>query len=150
VADVRRYPGSRRNPQFNADALAESLAAERIALVPMGAQLGGRRKPRSGSPNGGWRVEGFQGYADHMESEDFRSGLAELERLAESSPTSVMCAEGDWHRCHRRLIADALLARGWRVLHMLPEGGTEEHRLTEFAVLGEGRLTYPPPQQSLA
>jgi uncharacterized protein (DUF488 family) len=150
VADVRRYPGSRRNPQFNAEALAGALAVEGIELVPFGETLGGRRRPVPKSPNGGWRVAGFRAYADHMASDSFASGLGDLEALARRKAVAVMCAEADWHRCHRRLIADALVVRGWRVLHAGAGGALAEHELTPFALVEGGRITYPPAQQRLA
>jgi uncharacterized protein (DUF488 family) len=149
LADVRRYPGSRRNPQFNEGELARALAGAGIGFEAFGEELGGRRRPVPGSPNGGWRVEQFQGYADHLASEAFVGGLERLERLAEEHPTAVMCAEADWHRCHRRLLADALLVRGWTVCHIRPGGALEEHELTSFAVREGQRLTYPPAQESL-
>jgi uncharacterized protein (DUF488 family) len=91
-------------------------------------------------------VEGFRAYADHMESAEFRRGLAQLEGHARHSSTAVMCAEADWRRCHRQLIADALVVRGWRVEHILRDGRLEQHRLTSFAVVEEGRISYPAPQ----
>jgi uncharacterized protein (DUF488 family) len=149
VADVRRYPGSRRNPQFNAGTLAAALRRYGIALKQFGETLGGRRRARPDSPNGGWRVEAFRGYADHMESDEFAGGLQELERLALSVPTALMCAEADWRRCHRRLIADALTVRGWRVHHLLADGRPQEHELPAFAVAENRKLSYPPGQTSL-
>lgn len=149
VADVRRFPGSRRNPQFGADTLATSLSAGGIAYESLGAELGGRRRAVPAPTNAGWRVAGFRAYADHMASPEFEAGLARLEELARERRTAVMCAEGDWRRCHRRLIADALLARRWRVTHLLPGGGREEYRLTDFAVVHGGRVSYPPPQPTL-
>jgi uncharacterized protein (DUF488 family) len=149
VADIRRHPGSRRHPQFGADALEGSLAAAGIGYLWLGEELGGRRRSRPGSPNSGWRVEGFRGYADHMGGEEFQRGLGRLEEAAGGRRTAVMCAEGDWRRCHRQLVADALVVRGWRVLHIGPRGELEEHRLTPFAVAGDGGLRYPPPQEPL-
>jgi uncharacterized protein (DUF488 family) len=149
VADVRRFPGSRRNPQFNPEALADSLGAAGIRLEPLGESLGGRRQARAGSPNGGWRVEGFRAYADHMASEEFAAGLAALESLAADATAALMCAEADWHRCHRRLIADALVVRDWRVLHIGPGGELSEHGLTSFALVEGERITYPAAQQQL-
>ena len=144
VADVRRYPSSRRLPHFNAGALAESLPAAGIEYAQLGDALGGRREAHEDSPNGGWRVAGFRGYADHMSSDEFRAGLAELERLGRERRTAFMCAEGPWWRCHRQLIADALLARGWEVGHMMPDGRLQPHRLTPFAVVDDdGHITYP-------
>jgi uncharacterized protein (DUF488 family) len=143
VADVRRYPSSRRLPHFNAGALAESLPAAGIEYVEVGDALGGRRSPRPDTSNSGWRVAGFRGYADHMSSDEFRSGLAELERLGRERRTAFMCAEGPWWRCHRQLIADTLLARGWDVSHVMPDGRLEPHRLTPFAVVDGDSITYP-------
>jgi uncharacterized protein (DUF488 family) len=149
IADVRRYPASRRHPQFNAGALAAALPAEGIAYEHF-ETLGGRRSRRPDSPNDGWTEPGFQGYADWMGDPGFQQALARLERVAERRRTAVMCAEGMWWRCHRRLVADALVVRGWTVEHILPDGRTAKHRLTEFAVVGEGgALSYPAPQGRL-
>lgn len=142
VADVRRFPGSRRNPQFGADALAERLAAAGIGYTGLGDELGGRRRSRPDSPNDAWRVEAFRAYADHTATEEFARGLARLESLAGERRTAIMCAEGDWRRCHRRLIADALLARGWRVLHIAPDGTRGEHELPDFATVAAGAVSY--------
>lgn len=142
LADVRRYPGSRRNPQFNAGALAGALEGAGIAYLPLGEQLGGRRGSarRRGRSASGWRNPSFAAYADHMEGEEFAAGLGRLEELARARRTALMCAEADWRRCHRRLIADALTARGWRVRHLLAPGDAEEHPL---AVPGLGTLSDP-------
>ena len=148
VVDVRRYPRSRRVPHFNSEELERSLPAAGIDYLHMPA-LGGRRKPRPGSPNAGWQHEQFRGYADHMETQEFQAALGRLEALARSRPTAVMCAEASWWRCHRRLIADALLARGWRVLHIGSGGGASEHELTRFAAVTAAGVTYPAEQTSL-
>jgi uncharacterized protein (DUF488 family) len=149
VADVRAYPSSRRHPQFNRDALAGWLDAGGIGYRHLPG-LGGRRDPVAGSPNGGWKETAFQGYADHMRAEEFQRALAELEAAARLSATAVMCAEAVWWRCHRRLIADALVVRGWRVEHLGIGQGSAVHQLTEFAVAApDGTLTYPPVQSSL-
>jgi uncharacterized protein (DUF488 family) len=142
VADVRRFPGSRRNPQFGAEALAPSLAAAGIGYEQLGAELGGRRRARRDSPNDAWRVEAFRAYADHTTTDEFRRGLARLEALAAERRTAIMCAEADWRRCHRRLIADALVARGWRVLHIAADGRRSEHELPEFATVVGGEVGY--------
>ena len=149
LCDVRRYPGSRRHPQFNADALAAALDHAGIGYERLGRELGGRRRPRRDSVNAGWRVAGFRGYADHMESAEFEAGMERLEALARRGRAAIMCAEGDWRRCHRRLISDALAARGWRVLHIRPDGRLEDHELTDFAVVSDGTVSYPG-QGSLA
>jgi uncharacterized protein (DUF488 family) len=149
VADVRAHPGSRRMPHFGREPLAAGLAAEGIAYAHLPA-LGGRRRPRPDSPNGAWEVEAFRGYADHMAGEEFAAGLVELERLAAQRPTAVVCAEAVWWRCHRRLVADALTARGWEVVHVGPDGRLTVHELPAFAVVETGgRVTYPPPQTAL-
>lgn len=115
------------------------------------AQLGGRRAPIPGSPNDGWREPGFRGYADHMSSREFAAGLHRLEKLASERSTAIMCAEAVWWRCHRRLIADALTVRGWRVEHLGLGGGSAIHELPTFAVMQHGTsLSYPPPRGSLS
>jgi uncharacterized protein (DUF488 family) len=148
LADVRRFPSSRRMPWWGAGELAAALAEAEIEYVHLG-ELGGRRDPVPGSVNGGWRVGQFQGYADHMATDEFAAGLERLLELASSRRTAVMCAEADWRRCHRRLLSDALVARGHRVLHIGPRGTVAPHELTGFAVLEGERVTYPPEQVSL-
>ena len=149
LADVRRHPGSRRHPQFASHALAVSLPARGIEYTHLPA-LGGRRKASPASVNDGWENESFRAYADHLESEEFRAGLAALEDLAGRRPTAVMCAEGLWWRCHRRLVADVLTVRGWTVCHIAPGGALSEHALPEFAVVEGERVTYPAPQLRLS
>ena len=133
VCDVRRFPASRRNPQFNADALREALNAAGIAYESFGDELGGRRKPRSGGEPGPWRNAAFRGYAEYMETEEFARGLERLKALARERRAAIMCAEGEWRRCHRRLISDTLLAHGWRVTHIRPDGRGEGHQPTLVA-----------------
>jgi uncharacterized protein (DUF488 family) len=149
VADVRRFPGSRRNPQFAREALAGGLAAGGIGYAHVEA-LGGRRSVAPGSPNEGWENAAFRGYADHMASAAFAAGLAELEALAAAEPTAVMCAEALWWQCHRRLVSDALVARGWAVDHIGPSGELAAHALTPFAAVDGDRVTYPAVQLRLA
>ena len=149
VADVRAFPSSRRNPQFNRDALSAWLPDAGIEYTHLPG-LGGRRDPVPGSPNGGWRERAFQGYADHMASDEFQQALAQLEAAGRQAPTAIMCAEAVWWRCHRRLISDALVARGWRVEHLGIGSGRSVHELTPFAVVDSGGLVrYPPAQGSL-
>lgn len=149
VADVRAFPSSRRHPQFNRAALEDWLAAAGIGYRHMPG-LGGRRSPVPGSPNGGWHETAFQGYADHMATPEFQRALADLEAAARERATAIMCAEAVWWRCHRRLIADALVVRGWRVEHLGIGEGPVEHELTPFAVVGPGgRIEYPPAQGQL-
>jgi len=148
VADVRRFPGSRRYPWFAGEAMAQSLPAAGLDYLWL-PQLGGRRRALPGSPNGAWRNAAFQGYADHLQSAEFAEGLALLLELAARRRTALMCAEAVWWRCHRRLIADVLTARGVEVLHILDAGHVQQHALTDSARLVDGRLVYPPPQDDL-
>jgi uncharacterized protein (DUF488 family) len=144
IADVRRYPRSRRHPHFDAEVLAAELPA--YLHLP---SLGGRRRPVPGSVNDGWEVEAFRGYADHMATGEFAAGLAELTAFAARQPTAVMCAEAPWWRCHRRLVCDALLVRGWTVRHILPDGALADHELPPFAVVEGTAITYPAAQLRL-
>jgi uncharacterized protein (DUF488 family) len=149
LADVRAFPSSRRYPQFNQDALCSWLREAGIQYAHMNG-LGGRRAPVEGSRNGGWRERAFQGYADHMASEEFKRALGELQAAARESPTAIMCAEAVWWRCHRRLIADALVVRGWRVEHLGIGDGPMVHELPQFALVdSSGEITYPPLQTTL-
>jgi uncharacterized protein (DUF488 family) len=149
LADVRAFPSSRRHPQFNRESLAEWLPAAGIEYVHLPG-LGGRRNPVRDSPNGGWRERAFQGYADHMASGEFQQALGQLEAAAREGPTAIMCAEAVWWRCHRRLISDALVARGCRVEHLGIGAGRAVHELPPFAVVESGGLVrYPPAQRSL-
>ena len=148
LADVRTVPRSRRNPQFNADTLRESLGTAGIAYVPM-RELGGLRKPRADSPNLGWRNESFRGYADYMQTDEFAAGLARLVGLAAERRLSVMCAEAVPWRCHRSLIADALAVRSIGVVEILSETSYRDHALTPFALVSGTTVTYPPVQDRL-
>lgn len=155
VVDVRRFPGSRRHPQFGAERLAEGLAAAEIGYGHE-ASLGGRRRPLPESVNTAWRNDQFRGYADHMASAEFAAGLALLKRTAVERPTAVLCAEANWRQCHRQLLADAMAAAGWEVVHLLWGGGREPHHsIPQLRVDAEGRLSYPaepavePSQRSL-
>jgi uncharacterized protein (DUF488 family) len=146
--DVRRFPSSRRFPHFNAPELERSLGERGIEYQHM-VELGGRRDPMPDSPNAGWRVGQFRGYADHMGAVEFTAALKRLEDLARARPTAVMCAEAQWWRCHRRLLSDALVVDGFEVLHIDARGATAPHELTEFAVVEHGRIGYPPAQAKL-
>ncbi len=141
LVDVRTFPGSRRYPQFNRDTLAESLRAAGIEYKHEG-RLGGRRTPRPDSHNTAWRNAQFRGYADHMETEQFKNGVRELLELAANKRVAVMCAEAVWWRCHRSLIADYLKAEGHEVVHIIDEKKTEEHPFTSAARIIDGRLSY--------
>ncbi len=152
LVDVRTVPRSRTNPQFNADVLPGSLASYQIAYRHI-AKLGGlrgRRKDAAPSPNTFWDNESFRNYADHTATSDFRAGLAELISLGRTHLCAMMCAEAVWWRCHRRIIADYLLADGNEVLHIMAPGKIEPARMTEAAVRQpDGTLIYPGPQLSL-
>ncbi len=141
VADVRTFPMSRRLPHFNREALAAALAQRGVDYRHFAA-LGGRRTPRPDSMNGAWQHDSFRGYADNMATAEFQVGLEELLQYA-SARTAVMCAEAVWWRCHRRLIADALVARHVPVFHIMTIERVEPHELTEFAVVRGAVVTYP-------
>jgi uncharacterized protein (DUF488 family) len=141
VADVRRFPGSRRYPQYDSAALAAALAEHDIAYYWLPA-LGGRRRARSDSPNIAWRNASFRGYADHMGSTEFAGGLAELLEISRNLRTTLMCAEAVWWRCHRALIADVLRARDFEVLHILNSKRAVVHPFTAPARIVDGQLTY--------
>ena len=148
LADVRTVPRSRRNPQFNADALAASLRSVAIEYVPL-RELGGLRKPRTDSPNTGWRNESFRGYADYMQTEPFGEGLERLIELSRERRFAIMCAEAVPWQCHRSLIADALGVRGIAVVEILSETSFRDHALTPFARVNGTAVTYPPAQDQL-
>lgn len=141
VADVRRFPGSRRLPQFGSEALERGLAENGIAYSWIPA-LGGRRQPEPESVNTGWRHPAFRGYADHIESPEFADGLFELLMLARGMRTAIMCAEVLWWRCHRRLISDVVTSLGERVIHIRDDEHSEVHALSAPARLIEGSLSY--------
>jgi uncharacterized protein (DUF488 family) len=141
LVDVRRFPGSRRLPQFSAAALEKELTAAGLSYCSL-PSLGGRRQPDKDSPNDGWRVAAFRGYADYLATEEFARGLMELLMLAYGLRTAIMCAEVLWWRCHRRLISDVLVWLGVRVMHIRNEASVEEHRLAPPAHLVKGVLTY--------
>jgi uncharacterized protein (DUF488 family) len=148
LVDVRTMPRSRHNPQFNRDALPPVLALAGIEYLYMPG-LGGLRHPRPDSSNTGWRNTSFRGYADYMETPEFEANLAELQRAADGRHAVIMCAEAVPWRCHRSLIADALTVRGVPVGHILSERKAEPHRLTSFARLDAGKLTYPGDQLAI-
>jgi uncharacterized protein (DUF488 family) len=167
VADIRTVPRSRRHPHFSAEALGRSLPDAGVAYRHFPG-LGGLRKPRRDSRNGAWRHEGFRGYADYMETAEFRDALTELMQWAAAGPerpglqdngarradrsgppkpsvprVAIMCAESVWWRCHRQLTADALLARGVDVRHITSTGPVAAHKMTDFARVVDGEVRYP-------
>lgn len=144
LVDVRRFPGSRRLPQFGSAALESSLHTAGVSYAWIEA-LGGRRRVDPASPNDGWHNDAFRAYADHTASEEFASGLSELFTIAGGVRTAVMCAELLWWRCHRRIIADVLVSLGHEVYHIRDGGATELHELASPARLVDGVLSYASP-----
>lgn len=155
VIDVRTVPRSRRNPQFDMNAIQAALRAEGVRYVHL-PEVGGLRRPAETSVNDGWDDEAFRGYADYMATPEFAEGLERVGRLASRRCSALMCAEADWRRCHRRLLSDALGIGGWRVRHILPRrpdgeagGYREPHPRTPFLVVDGGRISYPAAQGTL-
>lgn len=143
VVDVRLFPGSQRNPQFGADALAAALDEHGIGYCHLEA-LGGRRSDsRADSPNGEWENDSFQAYADYALTDEFQTALDELVALAEDDVPVIVCAEAVYWRCHRRIIADWLLARGYEVVNIYDADRADEHELTRFGEISNGSVTYP-------
>jgi uncharacterized protein (DUF488 family) len=140
LADIRRYPGSRRYPHFSREALQQSLPEQGIEYIHM-PELGGRRKPKPDSPNGGWRNDQFRAYADYMATDEFRQAI---DRLVESAKrTAYMCAEAVPWRCHRNLVSDELVRRGIDVRHIIGPGAAQPHELNPMARVEDGHLVYP-------
>lgn len=149
LVDVRRFAGSRRNPQFSGDTMARTLPAVGIDYVPM-VDLGGRRTPRRDSPNTAWRNASFRAYADYMATAEFAAARERLAALALERRTAVMCAEAVWWQCHRGLIADDFKVHGWTVLHLLAPGRADEHPYTSAARIVDGKLDYSTPADAQA
>lgn len=142
VVDVRTIPRSRRNPQFNQESLSESLKESAIDYIPM-KQLGGLRHPKADSPNMGWRNSSFRGFADYMQTQEFAEGIDQLIGLAQDGQVAIMCAEVLPWRCHRRLIADALLVHGVQVEHIMTIKTRSKHTMTKWAHIEGTQITYP-------
>jgi uncharacterized protein (DUF488 family) len=151
LVDVRTAPGSRRLPHFARAALAMELPSRGIGYMHL-PELGGLRKPRPDSANTGWRNLSFRGYADYMATEPFTAGIDHLLALADGRRAAIMCAEAVPWRCHRSLIADALVARGVEVLDIIGPQAPRPHRMTPFAIVNRGRIEYPskPDQPELS
>lgn len=141
VADIRSYPGSRRYPQFNKEALEISLPEKHIQYIHLEA-LGGRRKVSPDSKNTAWRHAAFRGYADYMETDEFKQGIKKLEDLALKQRTAYMCSEAVWWRCHRSMVSDYLKVHQWTVMHIMAVGKEEEHPYTAPAKIINGGLSY--------
>jgi len=147
LVDVRTVPRSRHNPQFNREQLGQSAQQSGVAYTHV-PKLGGLRKPKKDSVNTGWRNASFRGYADYMQTEEFTKALEGLMAGAKAKKTAIMCAEAVPWRCHRSLIADALVSRGWTVRHIMTETKADRHQLTSFAMLKDRVLHYPDPEAS--
>ena len=142
MADVRSLPGSKRYPQFNREMLAKSLTEHGIRYEHF-PELGGRRKAKKDSHNTAWRNASFRGYADHMETEEFRAGIERFfDHANKVGPTAIMCAEAVWWRCHRALISDDLKTRGVEVMHIVEANKSEPHPFTSAAHVVDGSLSY--------
>lgn len=141
IADVRNYPGSRRFPQFNKEALEVSLPQDNIQYAHL-KNLGGRRKANPDSKNTGWRHAAFRGYADYMETNIFKDGIIDLANRALKQRTAYMCSEALWWRCHRSMISDYLRSQGWDVMHIMGIGKAELHSYTGPARIVNGKLNY--------
>lgn len=147
LIDIRTIPKSRHNPQFNGDALARKLRAAGIDYAHL-KDLGGLRHARRDSPNMGWRNASFRGYADYMQTQEFQDALDRAIELAEQKPSALMCAEAVPWRCHRSLVADALVARGIEALEIVGNSPPKPHKLTPFARVHGTEVTYPAEQSS--
>jgi uncharacterized protein (DUF488 family) len=146
LVDVRSIPKSRHVPQFNSDELASSLRAAGIGYTHMKV-LGGRRPSRKDSINTGWRNTSFRGYADYMATPSFAEGIDALTKIASTDKTAIMCAEAVPWRCHRSLISDAMILKGWEVRDILTAAPAAEHKLTPFLKPVNGQATYPNPDE---
>jgi len=141
LVDVRSFPGSKRYPQFNKENLETSIPGNNIGYVHL-RSLGGRRPAKKESKNTAWRHPAFRGYADYMETEEFRKGIEELELIATKQRTAYMCSEAVWWRCHRSMVSDYLKLNGWTVHHIMETGKATEHTYTQPAKIIDGKLSY--------
>jgi len=141
LVDIRSFPGSKMFPHFNKEALEISLLQNNIQYIHL-KSLGGRRKVNPDSKNTSWRHIAFRGYADYMETNEFKDGTKELEKVALQQPTAYMCSEALWWRCHRSMVSDYLKVRGWKVMHIMGIGKVEEHPYTTPAKVINGELSY--------
>lgn len=144
LVDIRNFPGSRRYPHFNKDALEVSLPSHDIQYMHL-KELGGRRKPVENSVNNAWRNDAFRGYADYMQTNEFKSAITKLETTANKYRTAYMCSEAVWWSCHRSLVSDYLKWKGWTVMHIMGAGKATEHPYTKPARIVDGILRYDEP-----
>jgi uncharacterized protein (DUF488 family) len=149
LVDIRSFPSSRRWPHFNQTPLAEALGRASIEYKWL-KSLGGRRHDhRPDSPHVAWTVAAFRSYADYADTAEFEVGAAELSDIAAATITAIMCSEGLWWRCHRRIVSDQMAMRGWDVEHILPNGRLAAHKLPDFASIRDGRIVYNGGQRTL-
>ena len=148
LADIRSYPGSKRYPHFNKENLQQSLQQHKIHYHHF-PELGGRRKALKVSKNTAWKNDAFRGYADYMETGDFKNGIIKLEDIAIKYKTAYMCSEAVWWRCHRSLVSDYLKWKGWAVMHIMSQNKSEEHPYTAPAKIVDEKLSYSNDQQTL-
>ena len=141
LADIRSLPGSRKFPQFDKENLKISLEEAGTQYIHL-ADLGGRRKVKKDSKNNRWNNDSFRGYADYMETEEFESAIFKLEHIALEQPTTYMCSEAVWWRCHRSMVSDYLKAKGWTVLHIMAIGKVQEHKYTAPARIVDDNVFY--------
>jgi uncharacterized protein (DUF488 family) len=141
LVDIRSFPGSRKYPQFNKENLEISIPKNDIAYVHL-KSLGGRRPVKKDSTNTAWRHPAFRGYADYMETDEFKNGIAELETIAVKQRTAYMCSEAVWWRCHRSMVSDYLKLQGWLVHHIMETNKATEHTYTQPAKIINGQLSY--------
>lgn len=141
LADVRRFPGSRKFPHFNQEDLAKTLKDKNIEYLHLD-DLGGRRKPKEDSKNTVWRNKSFQAYADYMGTDEFKEAVTELKQIAQRKTTAIMCSEAVWWRCHRALISDFLKAEGWNIQHIISKTNVQEHPYTTAAKIIDNKLSY--------
>lgn len=141
LVDVRRYPGSKKFPHFNKEKMENTIPEKGIEYIHL-ENLGGRRKVQKESKNNAWRLKSFQGYADYMETEEFKMAADKLQKLASEKRVAYMCSEAVWWSCHRSLISDYLKIRNWEVMHIMGENKKMEHPYTKPAQIIDGELSY--------
>lgn len=141
LVDIRRFPGSRKFPQFNKANLEQLIPAHKMTYIYL-ETLGGRRKANPNSKNTTWHNASFRAYADYMETLQFKEGLDTLEKLAVQKRSAIMCSEAVWWRCHRSMVSDALKAKGWKVMHIMGIDNAQEHPFTQPAKIIDGTLSY--------
>lgn len=146
LVDIRRFPGSRKYPHFNKSSLEGGLKKEGISYIHL-ESLGGRRRPRPDSRNDRWTNEAFRGYADYMETEEFKNAIGQLKSVALAERSAIMCSEVLWWQCHRSLVSDQLKSEEWTVIHIMGIGKSKEHPYSPAAQVVQGKLDYSKDQE---